>query len=220
MNKKNVLKVGAAVLMSFCLVSCGLPAEKIQLAESKYAEMKELYDRVAPTVAKLDDASVEVYDKIGKTVRKAISAADTNYDGYDADDLDKLIVEMDTATTSLKSFEGMQPVESPKLEENKKTYAVSLVNGTEKVFTAVTLKSASGSHDIAVALSGDFVKDGAVSLSAQVPESEAFTVLANDSEGKETAFSGKFYLSAVKKITLTLENEAFVAKVESAGAES
>ncbi len=220
MKRKHCLKGIAAVLVCLILTACGGPSpEKVNMAATKYAELEELFNRVAPIVVALDDASVEIYDAAGETVRTAAQAAENGYDGYDDEALDKLLVDMDTALLSLKSLENMEPVKEEQPKEGEKTYAVSLVNSTEKVFKAVTLKSASGSYDIAVALTGDFVKDGAVSVSAQVPESEAFTVIASDAEGTQITFGGSFYLSAVQKITLTQEEDVFKTVIEANVAE-
>lgn len=220
MKIKKCMIVCALLALCLCLSSCGGPrADKVTMANQKFKEMQELYNQAAPVVATLDDAAVEAYDKIGKTYRKALNAESTSYDGYDSADLDKLIVDMDTAIVSLKGFASMKPVEKEPPKEDKKTYSIAVVNGTDKTYQSLILKSASGSNDVSVALTSDFVKDASVSVSAQVPQSEVFTVTATDSEGKQITFGGSFYISAVQKITLSADGESYTVKTEGTAAE-
>ena len=216
MKIKRCMIVCAFLALCFCLSSCGGPgADKVTIANQKFKEMQELYNQAAPIVATLDDAAVEAYDKIGTTYRKALNAESTSYDGFDGADMDKLIVDMDAAIVSLRSFASMKPEEKEPPKEDKKTYSIAVVNGTDKTYQSLILKSASGSNDVSVALTADFAKDA----SAQVPQSEVFTVTATDSEGKQIAFSGSFYISAVQKITLTADGEIYTVKTEGAAAE-
>ncbi|MBR4029944.1 MAG: hypothetical protein IKJ06_00905 [Clostridia bacterium] len=192
------------------LSGCGVSAEKIAATTIKQQELIKLYDSVAPTVAKLDQASVEMYDEIGKTVRKSINAITNDFDGYDNDDIDKLSIDMDSAILSLRSFVGKQPVE---IEDNKtggKLYTISIQNNTGKPLSQVVLKSGSGEHDKKVSISNIFSAEGIISETLNAPESESYTVTAVDTEGTNISFSGSFYIANADNLILNLENDKYL----------
>ena len=100
---RRILSLFMTLIIISILCSCGISAEKIAATTIKQQELIKLYDSVAPTVAKLDEASVQMYDEIGKTVRKSINAISNDFDGYDNDDIDKLSIDMDSAILSLRA---------------------------------------------------------------------------------------------------------------------
>lgn len=198
------------MIISVLLCGCGISAEKIAATTIKQQELIKLYDSVAPTVAKLDDASVEMYDEIGKTVRKSINAISNDFDGYDNDDIDKLSIDMDSAILSLRSFVGKQPVE---IEDNKtggKSYTISVQNNTGKPLSQVVLKSGSGDYDKKLSVSGVFSAEGIISETLNVPESESYTVTAVDTEGTNISFSGSFYIANADNLILSFENDKYL----------
>lgn len=207
---RRILSLFMTLIIISILCSCGISAEKIAATTIKQQELIKLYDSVAPTVAKLDEASVQMYDEIGKTVRKSINAISNDFDGYDNDDIDKLSIDMDSAILSLRSFVGKQPVEVIENKTGGKLYTVSIKNNTGRPLSQVVLKSGSGEYDKKVSITNVFSAEGIISENITAPESESYTVTAVDTEGTNISFSGSFYIANANNLILSFENDKYL----------
>lgn len=208
--KKNIVKI-LCVIMCMILTACGGPApEKVSLITTKYEELNNLYDATAPTVALLEDASVKIYEDAGKTIRKAGRAINGSFDGYNNDDMDELIIAMDNALLTLKSFEGMEPKKLEKEASDGKNFPINILNKTGIELSEIRLKSSSGKYDKTVEPG---IQQNNVTVVVKCAESESYTVTAKDKEGNEMAFSGNFYISAITDVKLIKDEE--VLKIES-----
>lgn len=206
---KRNLKFLVLMLISILLCGCGISSEKIANSTIKQQQLVELYNSVAPIVALLDEASVEIYDDIGKTVRKSIRAVSSDFEGYDNDDIDKLSIDMDSAILSLKSFVGKAPVDVEPDEKAGNVFPITVYNKTGRPLSKVALKSGSGSFDTELKTGDVFTAEGMFNAKIEASDSESFTVSAIDTEGNNIAFSGNFYISNVKKVSLAYEEEKY-----------
>ncbi len=210
---KRILSVLILSCLLFTMLTgCGSDGGNIGRAVNKFKEFEEAYNAAAPFVVKLDDASVEQYEKASALYRKVATACDNDFEGYEEEDVEKLIEQMDTQIGVLKSLMYKPADETKETDKTKKTYKVRVRNSTEMPLYSVVLKSGSGAYDVTVSLDGVFGKGNTLTVELQAPQNEKFTVISADEDEKTITFGGDFYLRDNVLIELMYEEEKYVLK--------